>query len=195
MLPGPYVWPALLKQALAAHHECAPETITLGNGSNEVLELIARVFAGPGDEVMFAEHCFVVYPLVTKAIGATPVQIPARDYGHDLEAMASALTPNTRLVFIANPNNPTGTWVNDTALKTFMRVVPADCLVVLREAGVDLGVANNIGITPAHYAEEYGHAECLVVLRSMAVVGKPGNSRIITPKLRSTISRHFCKIT
>ena len=124
----------VLKQALAAHHECAPETITLGNGSNEVLELIARVFAGPGDEVMFAEHCFVVYPLVTKAIGATPVQIPARDYGHDLEAMASALTPNTRLVFIANPNNPTGTWVNDTALQTFMRVVPADCLVVLDEA-------------------------------------------------------------
>jgi histidinol-phosphate aminotransferase len=123
-----------LKRALAAHHSCAAEAITLGNGSNEVLELIARVFAGPGDEVMFSEHCFIVYPLVTKAIGANPVQVPAHDFGHDLVAMAAALTPKTRIAFIANPNNPTGTWITSEALVQFMRAVPDDCLVVVDEA-------------------------------------------------------------
>lgn len=123
-----------LKQALAGWHSCPPDWITLGNGSNEVLEFIARVFAGAGDEVVFSEHCFVVYPLVTKAIGATPVQVPASDYGHDLAAMAQAITANTRLVFIANPNNPTGTWVQETALRKLLNQVPSDCVVVLDEA-------------------------------------------------------------
>jgi histidinol-phosphate aminotransferase len=123
-----------LKAALAAYHDCPSDWVTLGNGSNEVLEFIARVFAGPGDEVVFAEHCFTVYPLVTRAIGATPVEVPAKDFGHDLDAMARAVTAKTRLVFIANPNNPTGTWVDESALRALLQQVPADCVVVLDEA-------------------------------------------------------------
>ncbi|MBV37028.1 MAG: histidinol-phosphate transaminase [Rickettsiales bacterium] len=108
--------------------------ITLGNGSNDVLELIARVFVSPEHEVIFSQHAFVVYPIVTQAIGAKKVVIPAKDWGHDLEATAAAITPNTRMIFIANPNNPTGTWVKSAELKAFMDKVPEDVLVILDEA-------------------------------------------------------------
>lgn len=123
-----------LKAALAAHHDVASDNVTLGNGSNEVLEFVARVFAGPGDEVVFSEHCFIVYPLVTQAIGATPVKVPAVNYGHDLEATAAAITPRTRVVFIANPNNPTGTWVTSEPLVKCLKAIPSDVVVVLDEA-------------------------------------------------------------
>lgn len=123
-----------LKQALAARHGVSADAVTLGNGSNDVLEFVARVFAGPGDEVLFSEHCFTVYPSVAMAAGATPVQSPARDYGHDLEAMAALVTPATRVAFIANPNNPTGTWCRRDELVAFLAAVPNDLVVVLDEA-------------------------------------------------------------
>ncbi|MEM7407130.1 MAG: histidinol-phosphate transaminase [Pseudomonadota bacterium] len=123
-----------LKQALSRHHGLPESMITLGNGSNEVLDIVARVFAGPGDEIVFSAHCFVVYPIVTRIIGATPVQVPARAYGHDIEAMSAAITPATRLVFIANPNNPTGTWTEPAALKGLLDRAPRDCVIVVDEA-------------------------------------------------------------
>ena len=123
-----------LKAALANFHGCAPECVTLGNGSNEVLEFVARVFAGPGDEIVFSEHCFIVYPLAALAIGAMGIKVPARDFGHDLGAMVRAVTPRTRIVFIANPNNPTGTWADESALRHLLDSVPLDCMVVVDEA-------------------------------------------------------------
>lgn len=126
-----------LKMALAEKLRLAPEQITLGNGSNDVLELIARVFAGQGDEVIYSEHAFAVYPLATKAIGATGVATPAKDYGHDLDAMLKAITPRTKLIFIANPNNPTGTWIEASEIRTFLEKVPEKVLVVLDEAYVE----------------------------------------------------------
>lgn len=126
-----------LKMALADKLQLAPEQITLGNGSNDVLELLVRVFAGKGDEVVYDEHAFAVYPLATKAIGATGVSVPARDYGHDLDAMLAAVTSRTKLVFIANPNNPTGTWVEAAAIRDFLEKVPEQVLVVLDEAYVE----------------------------------------------------------
>lgn len=123
-----------LKEALALKHTVEPAQITLGNGSNDVLELLARTFVQPEHEVIFSQHAFVVYPLVTKAIGATPVQVPAKEYGHDLDAMAAAVTPKTRMIFIANPNNPTGTFLEKAQLETFLSKVPTDVLVVLDEA-------------------------------------------------------------
>jgi histidinol-phosphate aminotransferase len=123
-----------LREALAGHHAVAGECLTFGNGSNDVLELIARVFVSAEHEVVFSEHAFAVYPLVTQAIGARAVQVPARDWGHDLAAMAAAITPRTRLVFIANPNNPTGTWNDADALEAFLAAVPEQVIVVIDQA-------------------------------------------------------------
>ncbi len=124
----------VLKQALAAHYGVDTDMLVLGNGSNDILELVARAFVTPQDEVLFSAHAFAVYPLVTQAIGAKPVVVPARDWGHDLAAMAAAITPATKLIFIANPNNPTGTWVERDELEAFLARVPEQVLVVLDEA-------------------------------------------------------------
>nr|VFK56967.1 MAG: histidinol-phosphate aminotransferase [Candidatus Kentron sp. TUN] len=124
----------VLKQALASHLSIAPEMLTLGNGSNDILELVARVFATREHEIIFSEHAFLVYPLVTRAIGAREIKTPATEFGHDLSAMLEAITDQTRVVFIANPNNPTGTWVNSVALDTFLQAVPDTVLVVVDEA-------------------------------------------------------------
>jgi histidinol-phosphate aminotransferase len=123
-----------LKQALSGRYGIQPEQITLGNGSNDVLEVITRCFAAPGDQVVYSQYAFAVYPLVAQAIGATGVAVPAKDYGHDLDAMASAITERTRLVFVANPNNPTGTVHGAGAIEAFLDRVPARVLVVLDEA-------------------------------------------------------------
>lgn len=123
-----------LKQALANKLRIDPAQITLGNGSNEILELVARTFVTSADEVVYAEHAFVVYPLVTQAIGAQGIVVPAIDWGYDLRGMAAAVTSRTRLAFIANPNNPTGTWVSAAALERFLGSVPDHVLVVVDEA-------------------------------------------------------------
>lgn len=123
-----------LKRALSKKLGVAPEQVTLGNGSNDVLELLARTFAASGDEIIYAEHAFAVYELVARAVGATPVVVPARAYGHDLAAMRAAVTPRTRLIFIANPNNPTGTWLPKAELEEFVASLPAHVLAVIDEA-------------------------------------------------------------
>ena len=123
-----------LKQALSAHYGISVDSITLGNGSNDVLDLIGRAFLLPGDEVIYSQYSFVVYMLVTQSSGASAVVVPARDWGHDLEAMAAAVTEKTRLIFLANPNNPTGTWFSDQAMRAFMAKVPENVIVVLDEA-------------------------------------------------------------
>ncbi len=123
-----------LKRALAARFGLAPEQVTLGNGSNDVLECAARGFAGPGDEVVFSRHAFAVYPIATQAAGATPVETPARDWGHDPGAMIGAITARTKLVFIANPNNPTGTYLPAAVLESFLASLPPRVMVVVDEA-------------------------------------------------------------
>ena len=123
-----------LKAALSARLRVSPFQLVLGNGSNDVLELVTQAFLRPGDSAVYAQHAFVVYPLATQARGATGIEVPARDYGHDLAAMRAAITPQTRIVFVANPNNPTGTWIAPEALRAFIASVPADVLVVLDEA-------------------------------------------------------------
>lgn len=123
-----------LKSKLAELHHVATNQITLGNGSNDVLEILARTFVSAEHEVVFSQHAFVVYPLVTQAIGAKGIAVPAQDYGHDLDAMAAAINERTKMVFIANPNNPTGTFLTTEKLKNFLERVPADVIVVLDEA-------------------------------------------------------------
>lgn len=123
-----------LKQALANRFGVNMDQITLGNGSNDVLEVIARCFADRDAEVIFSQYAFAVYPLVTQAIGAKGVSVPGRDWGHDLDAMAAAVTDRTRLIFVANPNNPTGTVHGAAAIEAFLEKIPANVLVVLDEA-------------------------------------------------------------
>ena len=123
-----------LKEALSKRYGLAPDRIVLGNGSNDVLEMAARAFLAPGTSAVYSEHAFVVYPLATQAIGAAGIVVPARDFGHDLEAMAKAVRSDTRVVFVANPNNPTGTWLGPGAIHAFLEKIPADVLVVLDEA-------------------------------------------------------------
>ncbi|WP_421864749.1 histidinol-phosphate transaminase [Motiliproteus sp.] len=124
----------VLKQALVNKFGVELDQITLGNGSNDVLELIARAFLSRESEVIFSQHAFAVYPIVTQAVGAKAVVTPAKNWGHDLEAMAEAITAATRLIFIANPNNPTGTWLSENELRAFLDKVPETVLVVLDEA-------------------------------------------------------------
>lgn len=123
-----------LKNALAQKHGIDTNTITLGNGSNDILELIARTFVTTAHSVIFSEYAFAVYPLVTQAIGATAIVTPAKNWGHDLTAMQASIRDDTRLIFIANPNNPTGTWIDKASLKAFLETVPEDMIVVLDEA-------------------------------------------------------------
>ncbi|RMJ02080.1 Histidinol-phosphate aminotransferase 2 [Marinobacter litoralis] len=123
-----------LKQALVNRFGVAMNQITLGNGSNDVLEVIARCFAGPESEVVFSQYAFAVYPLVTQAIGAKGVSVPAKDWGHDLDAMAEAVNARTKLIFVANPNNPTGTVHTADAIEAFLQRIPEHVLVVLDEA-------------------------------------------------------------
>jgi histidinol-phosphate aminotransferase len=129
----------VLKAALVDKYQITTDQITLGNGSNDVLELIARAFVSPNDEVLFSQHAFAVYPLVTQAIGAKAVIAPARDYGHDLQAMSTLISERTKLIFIANPNNPTGTYISADKLESFIAHIPEQVLVVLDEAYVEYG--------------------------------------------------------
>ncbi|HWH46164.1 MAG TPA: histidinol-phosphate transaminase [Burkholderiales bacterium] len=123
-----------LRMALAKMYGVAAEQIVLGNGSNDVLEMAAHAFLAPGATAVYSQHAFAVYPLATQATGAAGIEVPARDFGHDLEAMARAVRRDTRVVFVANPNNPTGTWLAPNALHAFLRGLPADVLLVLDEA-------------------------------------------------------------
>lgn len=123
-----------LRRAIAAHHGVASEQVTIGNGSNDVLDLVARVFLHPGQESVFSEHAFAVYPIATMAAGARARVAPARDYGHDLEAMAALVNERTGVVWIANPNNPTGTWIAAEPLQAFLSTLPKHCMAVVDEA-------------------------------------------------------------
>ncbi|MFD2230750.1 histidinol-phosphate transaminase [Alkalimarinus sediminis] len=123
-----------LKTALCERYNTQIDQVTLGNGSNDLLEIIARVFADKQSEIVFSQYAFAVYPLVTQSIGAKAVEVPAVDWGHDLVAMAEAINDRTKLVFIANPNNPTGTYVSKSDLIRFLDAVPQRVIVVLDEA-------------------------------------------------------------
>jgi len=123
-----------LKQALSRQYAVDLNQITLGNGSNEILELVARAFLMPGLEAVFSQHAFAVYPIVTQAVGATAVVVPALNYGHDLDAMLQSVTSKTRVVFIANPNNPTGTLLSQASVDSFIQALPDSCVCVLDEA-------------------------------------------------------------
>jgi histidinol-phosphate aminotransferase len=148
-----------LKSVLARRHEVDADQIVLGNGSNDILELATQAFLTPGDSAVYSRHAFAVYPLATQARGAHGIEVAARNFGHDLPAMRAAIATNTRVVFVANPNNPTGTWIEPLALKDFIASVPASVLIVLDEAYNEYLDPTQVAPSAAWVAE---HANLLV---------------------------------
>lgn len=126
-----------LKHKLADKLNVQPANLILGNGSNEIIEFIGHALMQPGVDVVVSQYCFAVYPLVTKLFGANLITVPARNYGHDLPAMLAAITPQTRVVFVANPNNPTGTVVSRKELADFANQIPSNVLLALDEAYIE----------------------------------------------------------
>jgi histidinol-phosphate aminotransferase len=126
-----------LKQKLAAKLGIEPANLVLGNGSNEIIEFVAHALLTPGADVVVSQFCFAIYPIVTKLFGANLITVPAKNYGHDLSAMLKAITSETRIVFVANPNNPTGTLASREEVIQFVNDVPDDVLLVMDEAYVE----------------------------------------------------------
>lgn len=138
-----------LKAVISRKFGAKPEQIILGNGSNDVLELVARSFLTRDDSAVFSQHAFAVYPLVTQAIGATRIEVPAKDFGNDLDGLLAAIRPNTKIVFLANPNNPTGTFIDANRIHAWLKRVPPRVLVVLDEAyGEYLSAADRVNTVP-----------------------------------------------
>jgi histidinol-phosphate aminotransferase len=125
------------KQKLATKLGVETSHLILGNGSNEIIEFVAHALLAPGADVVVSQYCFAIYPIVAKMFGANVITVPARDYGHDLPAMLHAVTPNTRIVFVANPNNPTGTLAPRETVIQFVNDVPDDVLLVMDEAYIE----------------------------------------------------------
>ncbi len=153
-----------LRDAVSHKFGVQASQIVFGNGSNDILELVARAFLTAGDDVIYSQHAFAVYPLVTQAVGATGIVVPAVAFGHDLAGFLKAITPNTKLMFVANPNNPTGTLISKPDLKAFLQQVPKHILVVLDEAYDEY-------LSPADKSEAIGwlaEFENLIISRSFS---------------------------
>lgn len=123
-----------LKQAISNKFGLQQAQITLGNGSSDILDFICRAFVNPGENIVTSQHSFAIYGIVAKMVGAQCIAAPAVNFAHDLDAMAAAINDKTRVIFVTNPNNPTGTWVSKTELTQFLDKVPAKILVLLDEA-------------------------------------------------------------
>ena len=158
-----------LKSALAKKHDVAIKQITIGNGSNDILEILTRAFVTPEHEVVFSQHAFAVYPIVTQAVGAKAVVVPAKNWGHDLDAMQKAISDKTRVVFIANPNNPTGTWLTKKELSDFLGAVPETVLVVLDEAYFEFAYDNGENQNPLAEKEYPNGIEWLQTFSNLVV--------------------------
>jgi len=123
-----------LKETLSRKHGLGVEHFVLGNGSNDVLELAVRAFLPAGGSAIYSQYSFAVYPLATKSVGGRGIEVPARAFAHDLAAMADAITEDTRIVFVANPNNPTGSFIPAWLIESFLEQIPGDVIVILDEA-------------------------------------------------------------
>ena len=126
-----------LKRKLAGKLNVKPEQICLGNGSNEIIEFVGHAFMRPGVDVLVSEYCFAIYPIMARMFGANVISVPARNLGHDIPGMLAAITPQTRVMFVANPNNPTGTLARNEEIEKLVSTVPDSVLLVMDEAYID----------------------------------------------------------
>lgn len=178
-----------LRHALAERWKVTGDHIILGNGSDEILGLLARTFLASGDEAVMADHTFVIYRMEVTAAHGKPVIVPLMNWTHDLEAMARAVTPRTRLLFVCNPNNPTGTMVNAPAVRQLMAAVPQDVIVVFDEAYYEYVRDPDFPDTVA-YVKEGRNA---VVLRTFSKIYGLAGLRIgygiTTPEITNLLNR------
>jgi len=178
-----------LRHAIADRWKVSSDQVILGNGSDEILGLLARAFLAPGDEAVMADHTFVIYKMEVTAAHGKPVVVPLVNWTHDLEAMAQAVTPRTRLLFICNPNNPTGTMVNAEAVTRFMARVPQDVVVVFDEAYFEY-VRNPQFPDTIAYVKEGRNA---IVLRTFSKIYGLAGLRIgygiTTPEINGILNR------
>ncbi len=163
-----------LRQALARRHGVSPDHLVLGNGSNELIELIVRAFLCPGEEAIVPHPSFVVYPMIVQAVGGIRVVVTLKDYRVDLEAMARAITPMTKMVFIANPNNPTATIVTADEVEHFMARVPDKVIVVFDEAYVEFAQGPDFPAT----LDYLRHGRRVVVLRTFSKAASLAGLRV-----------------
>ena len=126
-----------LKEVIGKKFSVKPNQVTIGNGSNDIIEFIARSFLGTDDSAIYSEHAFAVYPLVVKAVGAEGIEVPAKNFSHDLDAMLDSIKSNTKIIFIANPNNPTGSFIGRAEILKFLDKVPENIIVLLDQAYFD----------------------------------------------------------
>ena len=183
-----------LKAALAEHHRIAPERITLGNGSNDVLDLAARVAISPGTSGVVDEHCFVVYPLAIASANGRVVRVRSADWGHDLDGLAAAVDETTRIVFIANPNNPTGTWVDDSAIEGFLARVPPSVWVVVDEAYAEYLAALRPSKKHGRDTARKMQPDCEPKPRSRKRAPYPNAIRLLDTYPNLIVTRTFSKI-
>lgn len=157
-----------LRQGLAKKLGCETDNIVLGAGSNEIIEFLYHAFVGPGDEIIAGDRAFVIYAIMAKMFQARCVEVPFKGHTHDLKAMLAAITPKTKLVFVANPNNPTGTRVTNAELDEFIRRLPAHVVAVLDEAYIEF-------LDDPPPSIEYALKHNVVVLRTFSkIVGLAG---------------------
>lgn len=161
-----------LKNALAEKHGVSPENIIVGNGTDEIIKMLAEAYLNPGDEIVVADPTFSEYEFAALVMAGRAVKVPCRSFRHDLKAMAAAITPRTRLVFICNPNNPTGTIVGQMMLDNFLKEIPPSALVVLDEAYADY-------VTAEHYPDSlayvrYGRPNVIVLRTFSKIYGLAG---------------------
>lgn len=155
-----------LKQKLATKLGVEPANLVLGNGSNEIIEFVGHALLGPGTDIVVSQYCFAIYPIVAKLFGANVITVPAKNYGHDLPAMLKAITPQTRIVFVANPNNPTGTLAPREEVIRFVNEVPDHVLLVMDEAYIEF-LEDAVDLIPL---VRLGTRENLILMRTFSKI-------------------------
>ncbi len=192
-VPGVNLYPDgnafYLKQKLAAKLGVETSNLVLGNGSNEIIEFIGHALLGPGTDIVVSQYCFAIYPIVAKMFGADVITVPAKNYGHDLHAMRKAITTKTRAVFVANPNNPTGTLASREEVIQFVNDVPDDVLLVMDEAYIEF-LADAVDFVPLI---RLGARKNLILMRTFSKIYGLAGLRIGygigTPELVSALEK------
>jgi histidinol-phosphate aminotransferase len=154
------------KQKLAAKLGVTPGNLVLGNGSNDVIEFLGHALLGPGDEMVVSQYCFAIYPIVARLLGARVVTVPAKNHGHDLPAMLRAVTANTKLMFVANPNNPTGTLAAPAEVRRLATQVPQSVVLAMDEAYIEF-MDDPVDLLPLVRA---GQKPNLILLRTFSKI-------------------------
>jgi histidinol-phosphate aminotransferase len=155
-----------LKQKLAANLQVDPANLILGNGSNDIIEFLGHALMGPGDDVIVSEFCFAIYPIVARLLGANVITVPAKNHGHDLPAMGRAITARTKAVFVANPNNPTGTLAPPEEVRRLIETTPSHVVLVMDEAYIEF-LEEPLNLIPLVH---FGEKPNLILMRTFSKI-------------------------